>query len=171
MTFRAAKGGSFLKCPGNDLVHHLGEMFHLQDVLLGGNVVRSILWRQRRGELGYDLSPVDLIADIVDSHAGLGLAGGLDGLVHVMTVHPDASELRKQGRMEIDDSVRICVNEEIRDHHQEACKDNEVDAELLHYRHQLLLIQKVLPWHHQRRNAVILGANQSIGIRPVAQDQ
>ena len=123
-------------------------MFHLQDMFLGCNVVRSIIRRQRRCELSYDLSPVDLIADIVDSHAGLGLAGGLDSLVHMMTVHPDASELRKKGRMEIDDSARICVNEEIRDHHQEACKDNEVDAELLHYRHQLLLIKKVLPWHH-----------------------
>jgi len=48
-----------------------------------------------------------LLVHQVDGDAGLLLAGGQDGLVHAVPVHPLATVLREEGRVHVDDAATV----------------------------------------------------------------
>ena len=122
-------------------------MFHLQDVFLGSDIIRSIVRRYRRRELRDDFATIHGVAHIVDSHACFCLSRCLDSFVHMMTVHADPAELRQKGRVKIHHSVVIGIDKEIRNHQQEACENNEPDPELLHKSHHAGFIVELLLRH------------------------
>ena len=105
-------------------------MFHLKDMFLLSYVIRGVFRVQRSAELGDDTAAVNVRANPMDRHSCHGLPCLLDCLVYMVAVHPDPSELRQEGGMEVDHPVVIFMDEEIGDDEEESGQDYEIDRKL-----------------------------------------
>lgn len=103
------------------------EVFHLQDVFLGGDVIGGVVRIYRSAELGDDPAAVNLGAYPMDGHSGFRLPCRFHGLVDVVAIHSDAAELREKGGMEVDDPAVIFTNQEVRNDKEETRQNDEVD--------------------------------------------
>ena len=136
--------------------YHPREMLHLQDVLLGGDIVRSVARIQRSAELGDDAAAVHVRTYPMHSHAGLGLTGIFDSLVDMVAVHPYPAELRQEGGMEVDHPVVIFIDEEIRDDKEETGEDYEIDGKLRQQREDDFgVVETRLPDHPYRHSEAL----------------
>lgn len=90
-----------------------GVVVALEEVDLGGDLLRRLL----RADLGPRLEDrppsVVLLVDLVDRDAGLSLAGGVDRLMDVHAEHPLAPILGQEGGVDIEDQTRIGIEEEV----------------------------------------------------------
>ena len=73
--------------------------------------------------------------------------------------------------MDIDDAAWISVDEEVRDHRQEAGEDDEVDVISLQQRENHLGRVQLYLRYNGRRHTQPLGAFQRVGISSVADDE
>ena len=73
--------------------------------------------------------------------------------------------------MNVDDAAREGIDEEVGDEGQEACEDDEVDAELLQEWQDDVRFVELRLGHNGRRHAQPLGALKGVGISTIAHNE
>ena len=110
-------------------------------MLLGCDIVGSVVRRKWCAELRYHLTAVAYVTDVVNGHTRLGFSRFLDGFMNMMTPHALAAILGKQGRVEVDHTTVVCLDQIIGNHHQEPCQYDEMNVVLLEqWHHDFLLL-------------------------------
>ena len=110
---------------------HLWKISHFELVLFGSDVVYRIEGRQWYFILCYNVASIANLTHPVHGHAGFGFLCSLYGLMYMPAIHAFATEFGQQGRMKVDDAVRIGSDKERGNKEQKTGQDNEIDMMLM----------------------------------------
>ncbi len=103
---------------------YAGEVEAFESVDLALHVGGGVDGQNRYGGLEQDAAAVVDLVDKVDGYAGLGVARLDHGAVDVRSVHAFAAVTGQERGVNVDDAVRITVQQVVRYHQQETGKDN-----------------------------------------------